>query len=873
MEGMFAVQAVMSLVDNITGPMRAVEGQLAATEGRVVSLGQRMGMLAKSMLPVAAVAGVLLLGLGAMTSKAIAFEGAMADVNKVLDLSNQEYQAMSQDILDLSTRIPMVADGLAAIVEAAGQSGVAKADLLGFAEQAAKMGVAFGMSGDQAGKTMSDWRAGMGLTLERTYALADAANHLSNNMNATAPALSEVIQRAGALAMTAGLAETQVAALGAAILAAGATPEVAATGLRKFTSTLVLGSAMSDRQAAAFRSLGFSARQMAKDMQTDAQGTILQVMQALANKPKELQVSLLTEMFGELGQAAIAPLLANTGLLSQAFELVGDQANYAGSMQAEFDTRAATVGNTLILLRNRLNAIGIVIGTAVLPLVGAAAQVLGVLADGLLILAKTPVGQALVTVAGVLAAAVVGIAAFAAASWAASAVLPILGGALAAVSWPIWAIVAAVAVLALAWRANFGGMADRLTAWWANVQLVYQGVVAVFGSLEDGVGTVQGQLAQDIEAAGLVGAVTTVARLAYRIRELGIGIWRGISGVATATWAVVGPILDALGSAVQAVAGWLGLMGAATAEAGAATDVATWQAWGEALGGIVATIAVGYAVVQAFKILQIGLIAVTKLWAAAQWLLNAAFLASPIGWIVLGVAALAGVVALVYAYWEPISGFFGRVFSAIGQAFSGFFDAVGSLATRFWAWLADLFYSFHPLGIIISNWEPIKTWFSELWDWFAGFNLYESGAALIATFWDGIKGRASGLYADFREFLGPLARYLPSSDAREGPLSSLTASGAAIPDTLGQGVRSAAPRLAATMAGALGGLAIVAAPAPALADAPAAPEIRVEAPAPERGGRQPRQIIIQGMQVHLHGVQDADDFLSRLARLVEGHDG
>lgn len=40
---------------------------------------------------------------------------------------------------------------------------------------------------------MADWRAGMNLTLPRTYALADAVNHLSNNMNATAPSLGEVV--------------------------------------------------------------------------------------------------------------------------------------------------------------------------------------------------------------------------------------------------------------------------------------------------------------------------------------------------------------------------------------------------------------------------------------------------------------------------------------------------------------------------------------------------------------------------------------------------------------------------------------------------------------------------------------------------------
>lgn len=227
---------------------------------------------------------------------------------------------------------------------------------------------------------MADWRAGMALSLPQVYSLADAVNHLSNNMNATAPALGEVIQRVGAAAMACGLAETQVAALGAAFLSAGASPEIAATALKKFTTTLVKGAAMSKDQAAAFQSLGFSATQMAKDMQTDAQGTIFKVLQALANKPKELQMSLLTEMFGEEAIGAIAPLLQNMGNLSQAFELVGDKSKYAGSMQAEFDTRSKTTQNALQLLSNKLTNLAIAVGNVFLPVITAGANALGAVA-------------------------------------------------------------------------------------------------------------------------------------------------------------------------------------------------------------------------------------------------------------------------------------------------------------------------------------------------------------------------------------------------------------------------------------------------------------------------------------------------------------
>ena len=350
----FSVFATLSLVDLISNPLGKVQGAMKSLGLDTSGLGARMGNLALAMAPVALVAGLVMGALGMASAKAMAFESSMADVAKVVNFeTDAELKAMSGTIMDMAGRIPMAADGIAAIVAAAAQSGVAKQDLTEFAEQAAKMGVAFDLTGDQAGKMMADWRAGMNLTLPRVYALADAVNHLSNNMNATAPALGEVIQRVGAVAMTAGLAETQVAALGAAFLSSGAGPEIAATALKNFTTTLVKGSAMSKDQAAAFQSLGCGATQLAKDMQNDAQGMIFKVLQAIADKPKELQTSLLTEMFGQESLGAIAPLLQNMGNLSQAFGLVGDASQYAGSMQAEYDTRSKTTANALQLLSNK----------------------------------------------------------------------------------------------------------------------------------------------------------------------------------------------------------------------------------------------------------------------------------------------------------------------------------------------------------------------------------------------------------------------------------------------------------------------------------------------------------------------------------------
>lgn len=100
---------------------------------------------------------------------AIEFESAMADVRKVVDFKSPDgFKQMSKDIMEMSTRIPMAGEGLAQIVAAGGQSGLAEDELLTFAEMAAKIGVAFDVSADTAGTSMAKIKTALGLNLDET---------------------------------------------------------------------------------------------------------------------------------------------------------------------------------------------------------------------------------------------------------------------------------------------------------------------------------------------------------------------------------------------------------------------------------------------------------------------------------------------------------------------------------------------------------------------------------------------------------------------------------------------------------------------------------------------------------------------------------
>ncbi|QFH50537.1 phage tail tape measure protein [Leclercia adecarboxylata] len=306
---------------------------------------------------------------------AIEFESQMADVRKVVDFDTpKQFAEMGEDILKMSDRLPMAASDIAKLVAAGGQAGIAQQDLKQFAEDALKMGVAFDQSADQSGDMMAKWRTSFKMTQGEVVALADKINYLSNNGAANAQQISDIVTRIGPLGSIAGVTSGQIAALGATMAGVGVEQEVAATGIKNFMVALTAGKSATKQQQAGMKELGLSSTKLAASMQKDAQGTMLTVLQQISKLDKTRQVAAFNVLFGKESMGAIAPLLANLDLLKKNFNMVGDASQYTGSMQKEYEARAATTANQLQLLNNQATHAGVALGNALLPQINASVR-------------------------------------------------------------------------------------------------------------------------------------------------------------------------------------------------------------------------------------------------------------------------------------------------------------------------------------------------------------------------------------------------------------------------------------------------------------------------------------------------------------------
>lgn len=354
----FQLKAIITAVDQLSGPLKGMSKNLKGFQKDTKNL----------MINAAAMGTAIVSAFALPISQAMQFESTMADVRKVVNFdSPAQFKEMSEDILKLSTQLPMTADGIGQIVAAGGQAGIARNELKQFASDAVKMGIAFDQTAEESGQMMAQWRTAFKMTQSEVVGLSDKINYLGNTGPANAAKISDIVTRIGPLGEIAGVASGEIAAMGATIAGMGVESEVTATGIKNFLKALTSGASATKSQKVILKALKINPKTLAQQMQNDAKGAMLNVLRGLSKLPKAKQSAAMNMLFGSESAGAIAPLLTNLDLLSQNFDKVTDSQKYSGSMQKEYESRAATTANSVQLLKNQFTAASITIGDMFLP--------------------------------------------------------------------------------------------------------------------------------------------------------------------------------------------------------------------------------------------------------------------------------------------------------------------------------------------------------------------------------------------------------------------------------------------------------------------------------------------------------------------------
>lgn len=826
----FKVFATFSLVDLISGPLGRIRDAMRHVDSGVRNLNARFGRLALAMAPVGLAAGAVVGGLALLAMSGLATEKALGELATlgVKDLAAVEETArQASNSMAGLTKDQFIT---AAYDIKSGISSLSDEGVASFTALAAKTA--------QATKATVADMTNLGATAygihKRMYAQLSDSDFgamlyagVASSVQAfktTGAAMNQAMSNLGAAATQAKRPLEEQLAV-LGTLQNSMEASVAGTAYKSFFRDASKG----------FKELGIQA--------TDAFGQMKSMPDLLAALEKKLgplnqtKLDSITKAFGSETGAMIQNLLGKSDELRASITTVGEaMKGGTGFLKDMAASMNAGLGPSLALLRQRTQNLREELAKRLAPVLTVIVAGISRFVLRMQEAAKSPFVGFLLKAVGAISAALVALTALSGAMWFFTAVGPMLAkallplkAALLGLGWPVLAVIAVFGLLYVAYRKNLGGIADTINRWAKRISLVVQGVIAIFQSLKGSSFEVKGALAEEIHAAGLEGLVTSVARIVYRIKEYFAGLWDALD---------FGPMLRALEPAFAKFGELVDLAGSLLALVfGASCNSAGNEA--RALGEIV-----GGALTWVFEALGTSI-------SVAINIIDAI------------VASLMYLVAL----------------------FQGDFTAAAQLAQRVWD---DLCAAFTSITDLFGVTDALRDAWNGVVEFFTGIDLSECGRAILNTLIDGITSAAGGLVDTVKGVFSDIRDMLPFSDAKTGPLSTLTLSGSRLMTTLGEGVTQGAGGLLQKVGGALSGVkdtvgrwwdkiagAIV---PPVEVPDPSIPAPETTARAAEGADRPPNErgrmaggqttITVHIENITLPGVQNGQGFVDELQNLV-----
>ena len=362
-----------------------------------------------------------------------------------------------------------------------------------------------------------------------------------------------------------------------------------------------------------------------------------------------------------------------------------------------------------------------------------------------------------------------------------------IAGAIAFLVSPIGLIVVAIGILAAAWAGNWGDI-QGITA---TAAAIIGAAIAAIGQFFSDLGTATSGVVSAIQATW--DAITAATSAAWTAIITAVTTaWEGITtatstaatGLTTAiteTWAAVQAATDAalafLGAAI--IAAWEAIFNVETRAAFAALIVDAQTTWDlivalitaalTLLGTVITTTWTEITTTITTAATAISTV-ITEKWTEITTSITTAMTAIgttiSTGWT----AVQTTTSTILTALSTEIT----RIWTALGPAIDGAMNAVKSTVSAAWNAIKSA-----VLGILQSLVGAASS----------------AGHDMVNAFAQGITNNLSSALSAARRMAQELKNLLPHSDAKEGPLSTLTAQGRALPATLAKGILAGTPTL------------------------------------------------------------------------------
>ena len=384
--------------DALTREIMKTENQLKSLEAQAnktnqtllgirdasMKIGETTGKIGSTMTKT--ITAPLVAGAGVVTKFAADFDTAMVGVAKTVDMTDQEFEAMSNSIRGMAKEMPASAVEIAGVAEAAGQLGIEKENILGFTKTMIDLGETTNLTADEAATSFAKFANITQMPQTEFDKLGSVVVDLGNNMATTEKDIVSMGTRLAGTGNQVGLTEAEIMGLAAAMSSVGIEAEAGgsamSTTLKKINTEVLSGG---DKLKGYAQVAGMSANQFAEAWKSRPTEALTSFISGL----KDIQASGgdVNSVLKELGITGLRETdtltrLAGAGdLLGSAFDIANGAFRDNTALSAEAEKRYESFGAKMDMFKNKLTDAGITIGTVLMPHIEKLVDGIGNLAD------------------------------------------------------------------------------------------------------------------------------------------------------------------------------------------------------------------------------------------------------------------------------------------------------------------------------------------------------------------------------------------------------------------------------------------------------------------------------------------------------------
>lgn len=306
------------------------------------------------------------------------FQQTMFLVQKVTGDTDSKMRDLSSSLIDLSRETTLTANSLGNVAAIAGQFGIRGTQgLEQFTATVARMALVTDLTAESAAKSFSRLSSAYDLSILQVEKLGSAINELSNRTVASAQDLVSIATRLSPLASTIGLTAQQALGLAATLKEVGFTSEEAGTSL---TTVLQRMGSMLPKFAHVAGVAGTEFKRLFIEDPMTALMTLFDGLHKLAQEstPRALEAVKSLGLTGTRSSKVLLALANNVEDLKRNMDVSNTAFERGTSLQDEFNIQTRSLAAQIELLVNRVQAIGLKIGSVLVPPLNLLVQVLSV---------------------------------------------------------------------------------------------------------------------------------------------------------------------------------------------------------------------------------------------------------------------------------------------------------------------------------------------------------------------------------------------------------------------------------------------------------------------------------------------------------------